>query len=875
MIRSLNIVIGILLLFSAVSAYAQTDSLQYDSLAYQSSLSLNDSILTDKPDSTKKPKQIFESPITYNSSDSMAVSMEDGKQIVYLYGNAEIKYGTIDLTAGFISVNLATKEIYAEGIKDSSETIVQKPHFKEGSEEFDCSSLRYNFDTGKGFVENVISSQQDGKVQSAKAKMLSKDIFCMADGKYSTCDAEHPHFFLNITKGKIINNKAIIAGFSYMVLEDFPLYFPFLPYGYIPTNNTTYSSGVILPTQGELNNRGYYLKDGGFYWAASDYFDLKLTGEIYTKGSWGVNVLNNYRLRYKFSGSFSFGYRNLVLGERGINQTSQSSFSITWSHSQDQKSSPSIQFSANVNFSSSGYSKNHEYDNTQKYLQNSQSSSISFRKTFSNTPFSMSVNMRESQNTKDSTISLSLPEFAFNMKTIQPFKRKKRVGSKGIFEDISIGYTANIKNQISTKENKLLSSKFSDWKKGVDHTFNITLPSFRLLNYINFTPSISHKQRWYFDYLQKYWVDGYTVKDFNTGMNKWVSGHVEAEQKNGFKINYEYSGGIGASTTLYGFYQMKNTNSYFQALRHKVDLSVSFNYHPDFGREQYGFYDWVQVDSLGSMEKYNIFQNGIFGSTGEGKSGSVGFSLNNNLEMKVRNLNDTISKEKFKKVAIFDNLGLSGNYNLAADSMNLSTISLIARTKIAGTVISISGTLNPYALDSRGKITKKYMWNTASGISKLGRITNLSTGFGFNINSDQFQKKQKENAEGGDSEGIDKKQPSTPNSSYQKFSMPWRLSFNYSIYYTNTTGKPAINQSLGFNGGIDFSDKWKANFTSSFDFKTLKIGYTNVSVVRNLHCWTMSFNFSPVSQNPYYSFTLSANASMLKDLKIDKTNRNY
>jgi hypothetical protein len=880
LIRHRYILLLIVFLFFVDWAFAQNvqqinDSLSVGQKSNIKSIELpkSDSLFTDqklKTDSSsivsaKNDKQVFDSPISYSATDSIPVSFENGDQIIYLYGGANIKYGNIELTADFISVNLGKKEIYATGITDSLGNMKTKPHFKEGSEEFDCSSLRYNFETTKGFVENVISSQQDGKVHSAKAKMVSKDVFCMEDAKYSTCDAEHPHFYLNITKGKIIGKKAIIAGLSYIVVEDFPIYFPFLPYGYIPTNKTTYTSGIIIPSYGELSDRGFYLKDGGFYWAASDFFDVKLTGEIYSKGSWGVNFDSRYKYRYKFSGNFTFNYRNLITGEKGINLQSQPSFSLRWSHLQDAKSNPSSTFSANIDFSTSGYSTNHDYENADRYLQNSKSSSVSFRKNFLNTPFSMTADMSITQRTQDSTVSITLPRMTINMRSIQPFKRKKQIGPKRFYEDFTIGYTGNFSNSITTKENELFSTSFSKWKKKVDHNIPITLPSFKLLNYINITPSISFKDSWYFDYIQKYWVDGYSARDSITGMGKWVPGQVKTIVKDGFKNNYDYSYGIGASTTLYGLYQMKNPKSFINAIRHKIDITVGFNYHPNFRDPKRGFNEWVQVDSLGTMQLYNIFS-----STSSEKSGSIGFGMNNNVEMKVLNVNDTTAKGKFKKIAIFDNVGFAGSYNMVADSMNLSIISLNLRTKIAGTVLNINGVLNPYALDEKGNITKYYNWNKTKGLARLGRITNLGTSLGYNFTSDKLVKKQKTTDEKGRTEN--KPSQSTENKSYNQLKISWGVNLNYSINYVNNNNKPALVQRLGvgLNGNIDFTEKWKSTFSSGFDFETMKITHTQMTVTRNLHCWTMSLNFSPIGSMKFYTFSLNANASMLKDLKLHK-----
>ncbi|HPR61531.1 MAG TPA: putative LPS assembly protein LptD, partial [Prolixibacteraceae bacterium] len=373
---------------------------------------------------SKQP--VIDSPIDYNSVDSMAISLENGQQIVHLYGGATIKYGTINLEADYISMNFEEKEIYASVMRDSLGNIVKKTKFSEGSETFECETLRYNFVTGKGFVENVVTEQQDGLVRSSKAKMMNKDVYCMVDGKYSTCDAEHPHFYLQMTKGKVLREKAIITGRSYLVLEDFPIYVPFLPYGYIPTNKKTYSSGVIIPSYGEETQYGFYLRDGGFYWAASDYFDLRLTGDIYSKGKWAINTNTRYRIRYKFSGSFGFSYSQNVTGERGINQKKSPSFRINWSQSQDSKANPSQTFQASVNFSSSGFNKENEFDNFDKFFENSAKSTVSYQKVFLNTPLSISTSFSIDQNMRDTTLSVSLPSFVFRMKTLYPFKNKNR-----------------------------------------------------------------------------------------------------------------------------------------------------------------------------------------------------------------------------------------------------------------------------------------------------------------------------------------------------------------------------------------------------------------------------------------------------------------
>jgi len=865
-----------LLLFQ-VDVYSQEKDTLSASSIVETPISAVDSIAP----IPKKAKSVIDSPIKYSARDSMPISMENGEQIIYLYGDASIEYGTIKLTAAYITVNFAQKEIFAKGIEDSLGVLIGKPHFAEGKEEFDCKTLRYNFVTRKGFTEDVVTEQQDGIVRGGKAKWVSNEEFCMVDGKYSTCDAEHPHFYLQMTKGKIIKDKAIITGRSYLVLEDFPLYFPFLPYGYIPTNKKSYTSGVLIPTYGEENNYGFYLKEGGFYWAASDYFDMKITGDLYSKGSWGVNFDTNYRKRYKYSGSIGFNIKHFVTGNKGIDQDVSKNFKVRWSHSQDSKANPSSSFSANVDFSTAGYNKTVEYDNL-KTLNNSTSSGINFRKNFLNTPFSFNASARVAQNARDSTLALTLPTMTINMKSIEPFKSKKRVGAKRVWEDIKFSYTANIQNSIKMKESELFKTPLSAWQKSIDHSLPITLPSFKLLNYINLTPSVDYREKWFFKYIEKNWVDGYYVTDNETGLQKWVSGHTEEIEIDKFRRNYDFSGSISSSTTLYGLFQMKNQNGKIKAIRHKMDITAGFSYHPDFGDPRFKsrnkFYNWVQVDSLGNYQQYSVFSNGFSNNS---ESGSINFGVNNNIEMKLANDKDTTSTQKFKKIAIFDNIGMSGSYNLAADSMNLSIFSLNARTKIAGTSINISGSLDPYALDERGKRYNKFQWENATGLGKLGRLTNLSTGFSLGYGSDKKKKKDSGKdgvkSEAGDGKTLQEEGGKPQGSdTYAGFKMPWKINFNYSFNYNNMNNNPKIIQTVGFSGNLDFTEKWKSTFSSGFDIAAMKITHTLITITRDLHCWTMSFNFSPIGQSKFYSFTISANASMLKDLKLPPiTDRNY
>lgn len=873
---TIYILVLLSVLFLPFMLFSQTEEAEINLIDFFETDSISNDTVRVEPvvSKVKQAAPLIESPISYTAKDSMAFSLENGQQIVHLYGDATIKYGTINLEADYISMNFENKEIFATVVKDSLGNIQKKSKFTEGGEEFECESLRYNFKTGKGFVENVVTAQQDGLVRGAKAKMMNKDVYCMVDGKYSTCDADHPHFYLQMTKGKIVREKAIITGRAYLVLEDFPIYVPFLPYGYIPTNKKTYSSGVIIPSYGQERSLGFYLRDGGFYWAASDYFDLRVTGDIYSNGKWAVNASTKYRWRYKFSGNFGFSYAHHITGERGINQKVSPSFSVRWSLNQDSKASLSQTFNVSVDFKTSGFSKENEFNNPEQFLNNSTSSSVTYRKDFLNTPFNVSASMRLSQNSRDSTISLSLPSLNINMKSIYPFKNKKRVGKKGVFDDFKLSYSAQFDSKITTKESQILSTPYADWDKGLRHNLPITFPSFRLFNYINVVPSIGYNESWAFDYTEKYWIDGYYGIDNETGMEKWMSGHVEEKQKDGFKRNYNFNVSLGASTTLYGLYNMKNPNWKVKSIRHKIDPSFGFSYNPDFTREWFGFYEMVQVDSLGNMQRYNIFN-----SSASTASGSIRFGVNNNIEMKIVNDKDTTSNKAFKKVPIFDNLSFSSSYNLFADSLNLAPFSLNARVKIAGTAINLTGTLDPYALNEKGIRMNEFMWNNANGIARLGRLTNLSTGYSYSYSSDKFTKmkeeRKKKNHLAGDETDTDDVVSEDENLKYSPFNMPWRVSLNYTVNYSNPNGKARWTQSVNLNGSLDITPKWKTTFSSGFDFIAMEITHTKMSVIRDLHCWSMSFDFAPISTRPYYTFTIRANASMLQDLKVNKSNTDY
>ncbi|MFY9151413.1 MAG: putative LPS assembly protein LptD [Prolixibacteraceae bacterium] len=822
-------------------------------------------------DSVAKP--ILEAIITYTAEDSTIADFENQK--VFMYKNGVVNYQNIELKADYIMLDFATKEVYAEGLPDSTGVLVGNPVFKDGNEEFESKTLRYNFETQKGIIADVKTSQGDGFVHSELTKKISKDAFILKKGKYTTCDAEHPHFYLRMTQAKVISNKKIITGPAYMVLEDLPIYFLTIPFGYFP-NSTTYTSGILIPTYGEENSRGFFLREGGYYWAANDNFDLALRGDIYSKGSWATKLHTNYKVRYRYNGSFDFSYNLNKYSEEPLpDAKTTKGFSVTWSHSQDSKANPNRTFSASVNLSTSSFDKENSYVNNRQsidsYLQTQKSSSISYSQKFENTPFNMSMNFRHSQNSRDTTISLSLPELTINMSKINPFKQKNHIGGVKWYEKISLSYSGNIKNSISNvKETEFFKqSLIKDWQNGWRHSIPISLPSFNLLKFINLSPSFNYSERWYTNYLNKSYDPEYN--------NPLASGdlkHVKIDTVYAFRRNYDYSYSLSSSTKIYGMYLMKNPNSRIKAIRHVITPSASFSYTPDFGQPKFRFWD-SYIDGSGKEVFYSHFEKGVFGSTGRGESGAISFSLTNNVEAKVLELSDSTSskdeKPKFKKVKIIDNLGFNASYNMIADSMKLTPINVSARTTIKGVSVNMGANLNPYMVDENGSLYDEYVWNHLKGLNKLGRLTNANMSFGMNFESKKNKKEEEANKKKQESED-DFAEPADE-IPYYNFNIPWTFRFDYSFYYNNQfrpNQKATINQSLNMGGTLKLTEKWDMNMNTNFDLQAMKFSFTTFNISRTLHCWSMSFNFVPFGDRKSYSFNLSASSAMLRDLKVSK-----
>ena len=828
-------------------------------------ISKKDSIVPDSLDEVGTAG--FDAEVEYIADGYITMVQNSKGNKIIMYKNAQVKYKDIELKAAYIELNRDSNLIYAVGKPDSTGKIAGKPVFKQGDQEFEADEVHYNFKTKKGIVTGVVTEQEGGFVHSGRTKLINDSTYCLRNGKYTTCDAEHPHFWLEMTKAKVLSNKKIVTGPAYLVIEDLPLYFVFIPFGFFP-NSPKYSSGFLMPSYGDEINRGFFLRDFGYYFAANDYFDASVKGDLYSKGSRGIKLHTNYRLRYKFNGSFDLKYYKNVFGDKGLpDYKTQNDFAITWSHSMDSKASPSQTFSASVNFSTSSFDQNNSYT-TENYLTNTKQSSISYAKRWENSPFTLSANMRHSQNSRDTTISLTLPQMTFNMSRIYPFKSKNRSGKEKWYEKIGLSYSMDMQNTINTKENKLMSSSLiKNWQNGIKHSIPIST-SFKALKYITISPSLNYGERWYTQQIRKKY--NATTKQIE------ISDTIY-----GFTRNYDYSFSVGASTKIYGTFMPLNPKSKIKGIRHVMTPNISFSLKPDFGLPRYGMYENIEYfdeKGLPVSYRYPIHEGSIYGTAGAGRSGSIGFGINNTLEMKMLNTRDTVSKEAFTKVKLLDQLSINGSYNLAADSLNLSNINITARTKVAGIDLNFGAILDPYAMQN-GHLINQFQF---SRNGQLARLTSANMSFGLSFKSKEGKEKEKEQEkltpeQRNETDMVKIRQKTGDIPEYADFSVPWDLSMNYSFRYNkpDPIKSSIITQTVDFNGNISMTKQWKIGFSSGLDVQKLQVTFTQFNIFRDLHCMQMSLNLVPFGYRQSYSFTIRATSTLLQDLKLSKRQSYY
>lgn len=857
------ILAGNVSVFPQVTSVQDSSSVSTDFLQQPDSTSnINDS-LPATPDSlhvdtiafptSSKPKHSnskdFDVPVYYNSDDSLLNDMRNRK--AFLYGNAVVKYEDMTINAAFIEVDLDKKEVYAYG-RTEGDSVVGKPEFEQGDETFVADTIRYNFDSKKGIIKNVTTEYDGAYLIGGRTKLHENKHVHMTHGKFTTCDLAEPHYYFNLSKAIVIPDDKIISGPANLVIEDIPTPIG-IPFGFFP-NKKGGTSGILIPEFGNEENRGFFLRNGGYYWAINDYIDLSLLGDIYSKGSWGAGMIMNYKLRYKFNGSLSFKYNRNLFGYRGLSNFSTSNqYAFRWKFTQDSKANPNSTFSADVNMSSTDYDKYNSY-NVNNYMTSTKQSSISYSYVFPNSPFSMSMALKHSQNSNTGSIDLTLPELAFNMSRIYPFKRKKAVGKSRFYEKISIAYTMNATNKIRTNDADFFNIPYDSITNGIIHRIPINA-SFKLFKYTTLTPSFNYNERWYFKRFTKEW----NVSEET----------LETDYASTFARVWDYNTSLSWSTTIYGMFNFRKGK--VKALRHVFSPSVSFSYVPDYGKEKYKYYGSYsrvmynnttgQYDSVTNI--YSMFEGLPYGTPSKGGSGSVSINLGNNLEMKLRNLKDTTKDNT--KIKLLESFNISTNYNIFADSLRWAPISITGRTRIKVIDISFNTSLDPYAIAPNEYGT--YQRINKALVKDNGHLVRMTIGYitaGFSLNSKARDKK------------IEEAQQSMydiiygyPNS-YVDFNVPWNLRVSYTFRYTKPYEEAKITQTLNFSGELNITQKWKVSVTTGYDFEAKKMSPTTVDIYRDLHCWEMSLHVVPFGQHKSYAFQINVKASMLQDLKLNK-----
>jgi len=790
-------------------------------------------------DSIKTQNNIFNGEIKQSADDSIRLSV-DGKK-VFLYGNAKIEYEKTTISASYIEIDWNKNTIYATFSIDSIGKKIGQPIFSEENDSFKANEITYNFKTKKCSVKKIITKEGEGYILGETVKKVNNDIFYLQGGDYTTCDAEEPHFSIRANRIKVIAGKKIITGPAYLTIfkHPTPLMFPF---GYFPNNNKK-SSGLIIPAYGESANMGFFLKDGGYYFTVNEKMDLSLKSDIYTQGSWNLKSLLRYKNRYKYNGNFKLSYGNMKNSYPEFPDYSEKKdFHIKWSHKQDAKANPSLSFSANVEAGSSTYHRNNSY-NDNDYLKNTMSSNINLSRLWSEGFFNnINLSLRHSQNTSNNNVSITLPDISLNSKRIYPFKFLGQKEKTQWYDKISIKYSMNTKNTISTVDSLLFTrNSISNFRNGMSHNIPIST-SIKILKYFTLNPSFNLTERWYLNQIEKKWDNDNNILITDT-INKFTRGH-----------NYNLSTSL--NTKIYGLLEFKNKK--IAGIRHVMSPSISFKYTPDFSEEKYGYYKNVQSDTLGNTQTYSIMENGIYGTPSNRKNGNITFSLGNILDMKVKDNNDSLNT--FKKIKLIESLSISSTYNIFSDSLNFSNIKLNARTKILDIFdITFSSDYDPY-ITNKNKTNRKNQFELASN-KRIARLKSFTTSIGLTIN-DKIFNSQKDKAENDEEE-----------QERDFYNVPWDLSANYSLTYNKGHNSSAFSdtiQSLAFSGNIKITEKLKIGFRSGYDFDKKELTYSSVNIYRDLHCWEMLFQWIPLGYHRSYTLTIRVKASELRDLKYEK-----
>ena len=867
------------------SLFSQTGKTIRDTLLIRQDSSRIDTVTKNLP---RRSSAVVNSKITYSAAGYRKTDLVN--KLVILVKDAIVNYQQIEIKADSISFNMKTNLLFAIGRRDTTGKITGKPVFKEGSQEFEADQITYNFKTRKAFIKNIITKQDAGLLHSAFTKLLEDGTSNISRSTYSTCDADTPHFYINLPKARVYPGKKIISGPGNLVVEGIPLPLV-IPFGFFPIQTKKAASGLIIPRYGEERTRGFSLTDGGYYFAISNYFDLSLKGSIYANGSWIADALTNYRRLYKYSGSFSFSYANNIAGHQGLTDYSKSTnYRVGWTWSQDAKSSPGSRFNASVNMSSSGYDRNNSYV-VADHVTTQRQSSVSYSKSWDGTPFNLSISANHSQNVKNKTIMLDLPKGSFNVSRIFPFKGINSSGSSKWYQEIQLSYSASLDNQINTTDSLLFTS--SVWKH-MNNGFKHDIPlSFQIRPFKNFSisPSLTYTGVLYTRKIIKVWDPTH----IDPSVNQIVPLHNDTIK--GLFYGQALSPSISASFNpqIFGTYDftVKSPNSRLQQIRHVIKPSITFSFVPSVkGLSSRRMYRQVQVDSIPShLSTYSIYDGNIFGTPSlSSKSGNITFSVVNILEAKIFERKDTTGKAK--KVKLIDNFSINTAYNIFADSMRWAPVTMQIRTTILNNVnISANSSFSLYGTNSRGNPIGKFLF---AQNNKLMRLTNFSTSLDFSLSEllkkSKNKKKTTTTTNANPSQDIvnqgiqgslgtsgQNMQAQQNNGTvvrdaygYPVFNVPWSLNMSYSLSYIKSALKPTISQTLSFNGNVTITKKMSATFTSGYDFKAKVITMTNIGITRDLHCWEMSLNWVPNGTMQSWNFLIRVKASVLGDLKYER-----
>ena len=830
-------------------------------------------------------KSSLDVPAFTAAKDSIVEDFSNGNQKIFYYGDVSVEYGNMKLSADYMEYDLKTGILYARGTTDTSGVTVGKPVMQEGNKSYTMDEVRYNFNTRKARITNMVTQEQDGILHGKNIKMMPDNSINITHGKYTVCDCEEPHYYLHLTAAKVMTKptQKTVFGPAYPVIADVPLPIG-LPFGFIPKRPDR-ATGILFPTFGEESSRGFYLRDLGLYFVIGDYFDIAMTGDIYTLGSWALDLNSRYKVNYKCSGSFSLTYSNDQVGERGSSDFFQTkNFGVRWSHSQDPKARPGTSFTASVNFSSPS---NNRYNSTsvQEALQNQISSSISYSKNW-NGKINLSINALHNQNSRDSSYSFTLPNVTFSVSRFYPFKQKARVGKEKWYEKFSLGYNTSFQNRISFKASEFNKPGFWDkFQNGMNHNFQIGLPNFTLLKYINITPGVSYGMNWYFR-------DSEKVYNADTGKVEDIKGKMFGT----FGTTHNYSGSVSMSTRIYGIFNFGKHRK-VQAIRHVVSPSLSASFSPDKAKYFNGYRTLTYVDRNGQTktQDYNIYAGQLNSPPGKGRSATMSLSLGNNFEAKVRDIKDTTGTGS-KKIKLIDNLNFSTGYNFLADSLKMNNIGVTMSTSVFGKVgLSANANFDPYGLivdknNTSGRRINKYAVTMGQG---LARLTNTSVSLSYSLSGE------------GKINGNDgsKQAGGNPADHYTRIyyhpvtgeyipggwlyytnpNVPWSLNFNYSFSYRKgyqysngkVIDKNTFTQTLGLSGNVKLTPRLSMQMNTNFDLMAMKMSATQLSATYDLHCFNINVSWIPNGQWESWSFRIQANAAALADLLRFKKSSSY